>query len=173
MGELRVGQSSVRLLSGMVVITWRCVVAINVYIGKENLPKEKVLVFDVEAAILAVRVIGSAFQRKVLAELEQGEYKDGRVFIDRFGNHLYYTEMSAGSKALFELEGLPDKVVNGAEMGFNALRFVAEIPECSIYFAQRDEALPFHGTKTELYLNGKLYKDCSLLNQKIESGGLE
>jgi len=144
--------------------------AINVYIGKESLPKEKVLIFDVEAAILAVNITGNAFQRRVLAEIEQGEYKDEKVFNDRFGNHLYYTEMSAGSKALFELEGLPDRIINGAEMGFNALHLVAEISECSIYFAQRDTALPFHSAKTDLYLNGKLYKDCGLLNQKIESG---
>lgn len=144
--------------------------AINVYIGKENLPKEKVLIFDVEAAILAVKITGNTFQRKVLTEIEKGEYKDERVFTDRFGNHLYYTEVSAGSKALFELEGLPDRIVNGAEMGFNALRLVAEIPECSIYFAQRREVLPFRRAKTELYLNGKHYEDCELLNQKIMSG---
>ena len=118
-------------------------------------------------------LVRRTFQRKkVLTEIEKGEYKDERVFTDRFGNHLYYTEMSAGSKALFELEGLPDKVINGAEMGFNALRLVAEIPECSIYFAQRREALPFRRAKTELYLNGKHYEDCELLNQKIMSGGI-
>lgn len=146
--------------------------AINIYIGKKNLPREKVLIFDVEAAILAVKITGNAFQRKVLAEIEQGEYKNERVFTDRFGNQLYYTAMSTGSKALFELEGLPDRIINGAEMGFNALRFVAKISECSIYFEQRDAALPFHSAKTDLYLNGKFYKDCGLLNQKIESGVL-
>lgn len=146
--------------------------AINIYIGSENLPKDKVLVFDVEAAILAVKITGNAFQKKVLREVEKGKYKDGKFFIDRFGGQLYYTEMSTGSKALFELEGLPDKIINGAEMGFNALRLVTDIPECSIYFKQRDEALPFYGAKANLYLNGELYEDYSWLNRKIESGVL-
>ena len=135
------------------------------------MPKDKVLVFDVEAAILAVKITGNDFQ-KVLNEVEQGKYKDEKFFIDRFWGQLYYTEMSTGSKALFELEGLPDKIINGAEIGFNALRFVADIPECSIYFEHRDEALPFYGAKTELYLNGKAYKDYGILDQRIEGGVL-
>ena len=144
--------------------------SINIYIVKKNLPKDKTLVFDVEAAILAVKVTGSEFQRRVLREVELGTYKDERFFIDRFGGQLYYTEMSTGSKALFELDGLPNNVINGVEIGFNALQLIKYIPECNIYFDYRDEALPFYGVKTPLYLNGKLYEDYGLLNQKIESG---
>lgn len=39
------------------------------------MPKDKVLVFDVEAAILAVKITGNDFQKKVLNEVEQGKYK--------------------------------------------------------------------------------------------------
>ena len=48
------------------------------------MPKDKVLVFDVEAAILAVKITGNDFQ-KVLNEVEQGKYKDEKFLLIGLG----------------------------------------------------------------------------------------
>ncbi len=57
---------------------------ITLYIGRENLPSDKVFIEDVEDLILAVEICSTDFQCRVLEEVEHGKYYDNSRFIDRF-----------------------------------------------------------------------------------------
>ncbi len=135
---------------------------INLYIGKENLPKDKHFIFDVDSAISLVNCSGTLFQRKVLEIVEKGSYYDSKVFTDRFGYNLYYDCMSSGSKALFELEGLDD-VVNCDECGPNALKMVSLLKTCDFYLSFRQIELPYY-YDAPIVCNGRYYESISTLN---------
>ncbi len=139
---------------------------LNIYIGKENLPKDKKLIFDVDKAIMSVIISGTDFQRMVIENVEQGSYKDESMFIDRFGGALYYTNMSSGSKALLEVDYLKDFVVNCAECGENALAYLSYIDEGNVYLPRRDIALPWLVRKP-VFCFGKEWKGIDHLNDLI------
>lgn len=127
--------------------------AVNIYLGQENLPKDKKFVFDVESAIYLVNVEGTAFQRKVLMEIEQGSYGDSRRWVDRFGSTLYYSDMSTGAKILFELDAL-DMVINCVEIGNNALGLIQYIEDCHVYLDSNDIIVPYNLCDIKIKVNG-------------------
>ena len=139
---------------------------LNIYIGKENLPKDKALINDADAAIMLVTVIGTDFQRLVLERVEHGVYKDQRVFTDRFGNNLYYTDMSTGAKALMLVDALHDKVINCAECGENALSMLSHLTAGNVYLPNRTIALPWE-VDCPVQCYGRTWERISLLNGLI------
>ncbi len=118
-------------------------VVLNIYIGKENLPKDKRLIFNPDNAIPLVIITGSQFQREVISIIEKGSYYDNKMFTDRFGGNLYYTSMSTGSKALFEVDFLTDYVINCVECGENALELLTHLDHGNVYLEYRDIDLPW------------------------------
>ena len=136
---------------------------LNIYVGKENLPKNIIFVFDVEAAFPLVSVTGDELQRKVLSDVEKGTYLNSKRFVDRFGGQLYYSDMSTGSKAVMAVAALTDKIINCDECGENALRLMSLIDEGNIYLSQRSIGLPWCRDCKVSY-NGKVFERISLLN---------
>lgn len=137
--------------------------AINIYIGKENLPLNKPFIYDVEASILAVRMSGTDFQRRIIKEVEKGEYVNDKFFQDRFGGLLYYTELSTGVKAMLEVEAFPDSVINCAEVGNNALQYFSLLNQGSLYFESRNTGINWM-RDIPVCVNGRMFSHISLLN---------
>ncbi len=139
---------------------------INLYIGKDSLPKDKHFVFDSSSVIGAVDCCGTDFQKLVLKEIEKGTYYNKVQFVDRFGVNLYYDCMSMGSKILFGLEGLPDTIINCDECGYNAIKLISLIDNCNCYFSIRNMGIPYVRDCPIMY-NGTLYKHISDLNYDL------
>lgn len=137
---------------------------INIYVGKENLPKDILLVDNPENAIYVIDLSGTKFQRLVLEKVEHGSYKDTTMFTDRFGGNLYYSDMSTGSKSLFLLEGLPDKAINCVECGENAIRMFGYLKTCNIYLPHWSGKFSWD-VDAPLMFNGKYYKSVGWLNE--------
>ena len=47
---------------------------LNIYIGRENIPKDKILVYDVEDYFGTVKVKDTLINREIIEIIEQGEY---------------------------------------------------------------------------------------------------
>lgn len=139
---------------------------LNIYIGRDKLPKDKKFILDVETAFLNVDMFGSEFQKSVIKEIDRGEYLDKSRFVDRFGNYLYLSELSTGSKALLLAEAFPNLIINFDEVGLNAIALLDGINNASIYFSSRSDSLFY--TK-ELSLNGSA-TSISILNSLIKGG---
>lgn len=139
---------------------------LNIYVGKENLPKDKPFIFDVESAIVLVNITDNEYYRRVLCDVEKGRYFDEKKFVDRFDGQLYYTDMSTGAKAAIEIYGLEDKIINCDECGENALRVMSYAGKGNIYLSRRTIALPW-SVDCPIYYNGKYYERISLLNDLI------
>lgn len=136
---------------------------VRLYIGEENIPKDKHFINDVEAAFPAVPIVGSDFQRLVIETVDKGKYYNSKQFIDRFGYLLTLDSLSTGSKSMLLLDYARDSVVNLVECGDNALILLSLIKDCSVYLPDRDMAFPF----TEDYpvvCNNKEWEGVSQLN---------
>ena len=128
---------------------------INIYIGKENLPKGVKVIYNPDTVLLAVPIIGTDFQRHIIKEVDKGEYVNSKYFKDRFGVNLYLTCLSTGSKAMLELEAFPDKIICCNEVGDNAFRYVTRLKDCNVYFSKRCRAFDFESTDVPACLNGE------------------
>ncbi len=136
---------------------------INFYIGEENLPKDKRYIRDPENTILMVKLCGTEFQKRVLAEIENGQYKNSLQWIDRFGSSLYYTDLSTGSKTLFALEGFPEFVIDCDECGENALKMISLLDNCNVYLSHKMFRLDWYEDK-EVTCNNMKYRSISNLS---------
>ena len=112
---------------------------LNLWFGKENLPKNLEFVFDIEAAFTGMKLQDTYFTRKVMEEIEEGRFLDQEIFQDRFGRGLYSGLLSTGSKILLYVERYPDKIVNASELGTNAVGLLLYLPEGNVYFPEYRE----------------------------------
>lgn len=139
---------------------------INIYIGKENLPKGVKVIYNPDSVLLAVPFTGSDFQKFIIKEVDKGEYVDSSQFKDRFGVNLYLTSLSTGSKAMLELDAFPDKVVCCDEVGDNAFRYVSRLKSCNVFFSKRCRGIHFE-SNVPVYLNGEYVKSEGILNSLL------
>lgn len=140
---------------------------ISIYTNLDTLPKDKKFIFDADAAILSVEIIGNEFQRRILNKIEHGEYYDSSRFIDRFGISLYYDSMSTGSKALFLIDFYKDSaIINCTECGENALRMLSYINEGNIFIDNRLNPLPWD-IDYPVVFNDREWSHVSLLNDYL------
>ena len=139
---------------------------LNIYIGKENLPADKKFINDVEAVFLNVDMYGSIFQKNVIEVIDKGRYLDKSKYIDRFGNHLYLSDLSTGSKALLLTEAFPDMIINFDEVGLNAISLLSGIGEGNIFFSSRSDSILYNKDVTLNGLGITVYE----LNSLIKGG---
>ena len=94
---------------------------LNIYIGRENIPKDKILVYDVEDYFGTVKVKDTLINREIIEIIEQGEYIDEETFKDKFGRFLFIDCLSTSSKILICQSQEPEKYIfNAMELGVNA-----------------------------------------------------
>lgn len=113
---------------------------LNIYVGEENLPKDKELIMDNEAYFAFVDTSDNSFIRRVLETVEQGSYLSEDSFIDRFGYKLPIDYISSGSQTLLNIYSHPDKLFYGGEIGMNALEVLMFLKDGNVYFE-----IPFNG----------------------------
>lgn len=144
---------------------------VNIYMHKEKIPETKIFIGDPEEAFLNVEMNGSEFQRTILREIEKGEYIDSMRFRDRFGNMLYYTDISTSSKILLEADSLNGCVINATEMGLNATKYIWLLKDASLYFNGRSSSFLADVETIEVLVDG-ISKCTSVqqLNRYIEGG---
>jgi len=95
--------------------------------------KPEGVVLNNESAFLKYEVQDCEYTRKVIKEIEEGEFLDSRSFIDKFGYKVYLENISTGSKTLLNIYHNPDKVFFVGEIGANATRLLEDIPSGKIY----------------------------------------
>lgn len=107
-----------------------------VYVGKNNLPKDKEFVFDVEAEFFRYGIKDCILSKEIMKVIDEGEYVNKSIFLDRFGVSLYTDCLSTSSKALLLLISCKDKVLNFDEVGNNAIKYALEhFNEGNIYIS--------------------------------------
>lgn len=139
---------------------------LNLYIGKESLPDGISFIDDPESVFMTVEITGTEFQRRVLREIEGGEFFDNRRFIDRFGGQLYYDNLSSGSKSLLVAEYYKDRVVNCIDCGENALGYITCLKDGNIYLPKRTIEIPVIDINP-VYCYGREWNDMNELNSFI------
>lgn len=143
----------------------------NIYIGKENLPKDAKFLFDVEQFFPQVLIADCEFNREVIRVIDGGEYVSTTMFKDRFGGGLRKSCLSTSCKTLITLYQCPDIIVNCAEIGVNALDYVVKCPNANAYFPNSDFDIQTKLTCT-VFVNGKECKDLLTLNNTIMECGV-
>lgn len=108
---------------------------LNIYIGREHLPKDKEFIFDPEALTLSLDLLADDTVTDILYTVEQAVPQSSDTFVDRFGRGLYRTCLSASSKILLGAH-LTDFIVNGDELGSNAFDYLNKLSHGSIYFSE-------------------------------------
>lgn len=82
--------------------------------------KDKEIITDVEDEFNTIALQDTPLTRKLLKEIEQGQYDTEFTFIDRFGVRLYTSELSSGCKTALLTEYRPDCIIDTRSCGFNA-----------------------------------------------------
>lgn len=77
---------------------------------------------DVAAWFYYIILDGCDYDKHIIEGVESGKYLDSHDFVDRFGRTLPIDFLSSGSKGALLVYHCPDSIVNGVEMGLNALR---------------------------------------------------
>lgn len=94
---------------------------LNIYIGKEYIPEDKILIYDVEDYFGTVRIKDNLTNREIIKKIELGNYVDEETFEDKFGRSLFADCLSTSSKILICQNQEPDKYIfNASELGVNA-----------------------------------------------------
>ena len=93
--------------------------------GVDKLPNLPVL-DDVNAWFYYITLDGCAYDKVILRGIEKGEYLSNTEFLDRFGRPLPRNFMSTGSKCSLLVYHNPGSLVNGIELGRNALKELLE-----------------------------------------------
>lgn len=141
---------------------------LEMYIGKENLPKDRKFIYDVEAAFNLIDKIKEDEEvAKVLACVENAKYVDEKTFCDKFGRNLYYDCLSTGSKALLLIKAFPDCIVNFMEAGYNTWNCLDTFKESKVYFPCVN-GYDLQEDRDDLMLNGKRYYSTQDFNQALE-----
>lgn len=131
--------------------------AIEIYIGRNNIPDDLLYVHDVEKAFYNVVMSGDPLQKMLLDRIEHAKYRDPEKFEDRFGGLLYYSLLSTGTKALLLAACFPDCVINLHEAGLNALACLPAITDCRVYlYPLQYQCIPWIGDAS-VYVNGVRY----------------
>ena len=87
----------------------------------DEAPKDRELVRDVRLQFAQIKIAPTAATKRLIKEIDQGEYYDNCAFLDRFGVKVYYMGLSEGCKAALCAEYCPDKVIDTIEIGVNAV----------------------------------------------------
>lgn len=141
---------------------------LNIYIGKENVPENVFLVYDVDAYFeIAPSINKTELVERVLREVEKAEYVNETTFKDRASRYLDVTKMSTGTKALVLCEKFSQYAINFSEVGSNVWQLLAYVDDCKVYLNDAS-VFRLYCDLQEIKLNGELVKNSSELNRRLE-----
>ena len=145
--------------------------SLNIYIGKGNLPVNKVFLFDADAAFTGTSLKDDEFTKFVLKEVEDAEYVDRTTFRDRFGRGLYSDCLSTSSKILLLVHYKPEVIVNGMELGDNAITLLLTLTEGSVFYP--DVNVMLEKPDVDIMINGVHCTCCDEIEWRLEEIGRE
>lgn len=90
-------------------------------IERSSVILDKTTILDIEGEFSCLNLKDNELNRKLIKEIEHGEYINSVTFKDRFGVTLSTEDLSTGCKAAILLGSNPDKRVSLLECGSNAL----------------------------------------------------
>lgn len=128
------------------------------------------IIIDVEFEFRTVELKDTPLTRKLLREIEKGQFDTGMTFIDRFGVRLFTSELSTGCKAALLTEYRPDYIIDTVECGFNARDSI--IRNCTkgsviVYNTGRTFSLP-EPDICDVCLDGYRFRTVERLNRYIQ-----
>lgn len=124
---------------------------------------------NVEELFAKSIIIDTPEIRRLIKEIDQGEFLDGTRFKDRFGYTVYLSELSSGCKAALCVCLHPNKIIDLVECGINARDSI--IRNCSagnIIFYKEDYMISGEGN-IDVLLQGKHITTVTELNDFIDS----
>ena len=145
--------------------------SLNIYIGKGNLPVNKVFLFDADAAFTGTSLKDDEFTKFVLKEVEDAEYVDRTTFRDRFGRGLYSDCLSTSSKILLLVHYKPEVIVNAMELGDNAITLLLTLTEGSVFYP--DVNVMLEKPDVDIMINGVHCTCCDEIEWRLEEIGRE
>lgn len=89
---------------------------------------------DAEAFFTKVRLDGGTYDKAILRDIEKATFVNNMEYIDRFGRTLPRKFLSTGTKIALALYHQPWVVLNGAELGANALAAIVKHCSCGYLF---------------------------------------
>ncbi len=140
--------------------------ALEIYVGRNNFPKDKKIWYDPEKMIYATKITDDTFNKKVISEIEQGQYLDAGSFIDRFGYKLHMSSVSTGSKILLEVNNT-DNAIIADEIGMNAKRLLLTLDNGAVCFL-RPSIFPSKIHSINCIVNSRHITDSDTLNDFME-----
>lgn len=90
-------------------------------INVEIFDKQNDKLINVDRVFPTFKLIGTELDKKIIADIEQGEYVSNTEYKDRFGRTLPIWYMSTGCKIALCVANLPDTLIDLIECGDNAL----------------------------------------------------
>lgn len=93
-------------------------------LGIDEIPADAIM--DAEKAFAMSKLDGGEIDRKLITEVEKGEYLNPESFIDRFGYKLWRSCLSTGCKAALAIHHNSDTPISCIEAGVNALSAVVK-----------------------------------------------
>lgn len=137
---------------------------------EENGYDEYKVLTNLEYEFTKLTLEDSELNRKLIREIEQGEYLDSSRFLDRFGTALYYSEMSTGCKGALVVVNNPEVQYDISECGWNARdaiirhcrdgRILMPYPYLAVAF---DEKNP-KSMECDVFMDGFRFTDIVRLN---------
>lgn len=143
---------------------------LKIYLDENRDSVKEKIITDVENEFKKIELKDTPLARKLLKEIEHGEYDTEVTFRDRFGVRLYTSELSTGCKAALLTEYRPDYVIDTVECGFNARDAI--IHNCKtgsviIYNTGRTFTLPKQDS-CDVCLDGYRFVTVDRLNRYIQ-----
>lgn len=95
---------------------------LSIYTDRSLITKDNII-YDNEAFFRRNTIKDEDAMRNIIKAIDLGEFIDTTKFKDRFGVVLYTTCLSTGAKTLINIAN-SDKVINGCELGQNAIDYM-------------------------------------------------
>lgn len=107
--------------------------SLTIYSDFDEVKNKSNFVYDVCPLFDLYGPQDTPFARKVIKEVEMGEYLSDSLYKTRFGVCLYTDFLSVSSKALILAEREPNKIINFMEVGCDCTELVIDLTKGGIY----------------------------------------
>lgn len=131
-------------------------IMLNIYIGKDNLPRDKIFVYDPESVTSMIDLNKNDRARDIIQYLELGKVIDSSKFYDRFGIGMYTDAISTTAKILLLIDQT-DYIINANELGLNGIKILEDYTDGNVYFNHNGRGL--YPNSYPVRVNGSIVND--------------
>ena len=105
-------------------------------IKDENIMKSEEFLNDADCILADIKIEDTKFNRRIIREIDKGNFWSSKFFIDRCGCKLPLECLSTTAKILLGLQ-YEKRIVNGLELGLNAGELLIQEPTGRIYIPEQ------------------------------------